>query len=291
MWRNKKGFLTGLFVVLVILVADVKANPCANVHGTRFVLDPMSCITYFSCVDSVAHRKACPEPFLFNEAKQMCDFSKYVNCDLPRIFNAVPTVSNVFPTVSAVEIPTVRTAVPRAFNVVTSSPVPTVSNVFPTVSAATIPTVPTPGTGVTTPAETTVPTAPTISTVETTPETIPTVPTTPGTIPTEVPTETPQDPTVTVPTTENEVTIPTTQQTTQNPIVTQDPSQAICNNQFVPRGSCPSLGVHQYGVQGDCTVFQTCIQGRAMFTNCPIGLLWNIATCQCDWPGRANCPF
>ena len=60
----------------------------------------------------------------------------------------------------------------------------------------------------------------------------------------------------------------------------------------ISSGRCDD-GQYSNSISGlsDCTIYQWCINGKAVYQQCSLGLYWNPDSKLCDWPEYANCPF
>lgn len=73
--------ISALFCLFTKINGQSEANVCEGIANGVFVADIRSCAAFFTCVDNVAHPGTCPEPYLFNEPQQTCDFPENVlNC-------------------------------------------------------------------------------------------------------------------------------------------------------------------------------------------------------------------
>lgn len=56
------------------------ATVCAGVPTGSFVRNSNSCRAYYYCANGVAHPGQCPENYLFEPARQICQIASYVQC-------------------------------------------------------------------------------------------------------------------------------------------------------------------------------------------------------------------
>ncbi len=67
-------------------------------NGT-FVRNSESCRAYYYCTNGTAHRNQCPEGFVFEPVRQLCDIPSRVDCTGKIIYNLVSKIeqnSNLF---------------------------------------------------------------------------------------------------------------------------------------------------------------------------------------------------
>jgi Chitin binding Peritrophin-A domain len=73
-----------LCIILLATFASVRSEPCAGVGNGVFLPDPSGdCQTYLSCSNGVSFPMRCPDGFLFDNQRQMCNFPDQVTCGNP----------------------------------------------------------------------------------------------------------------------------------------------------------------------------------------------------------------
>lgn len=71
-----------LFAANVVDASRINHLACAAVPDGTFVRSTKSCGHYYVCANqAVVAEEKCPDRYLFNEEKQLCDHKNFVNCN------------------------------------------------------------------------------------------------------------------------------------------------------------------------------------------------------------------
>lgn len=83
----REKIMNFLLIFSLALIAKTLADKsfdleCVSVPDRMFTRDPESCRGYILCAGNRIKAKGiCPQPFMFNDTTQLCDYPQFVNCN------------------------------------------------------------------------------------------------------------------------------------------------------------------------------------------------------------------
>lgn len=66
--------------IIKITHCRFKTNFFAGASNGTFVRNSESCRAFYYCVEGTAHRNECPESYVFEPVRQLCDIPSRVDC-------------------------------------------------------------------------------------------------------------------------------------------------------------------------------------------------------------------